>query len=342
MRITTGIVLIVFCISATLPVAAQTVEELRQQLEAQRALNEQLRQRLEEMEKSDSGSESAALLPFDSSCAPLAEPEIPEATTAIQEALVAKGVVLLPPGTSRLAPGLSWIHSGTEANSTRSDDYIASLSAMAGLSWGMVTASIPYVHRDTEIDSNSGVGDMSMFISTELMQLTEQGTSLVGTVGYQEQNGKDPFAQVPIGSGFRVLSVSFSVTQRIDPVVLYGDIFYAYPLPRDVAAENLYGEPAFVGRITPGHVYGVGLGASLAVTPDITFDVGLSVSYVGSTEISPEGSESFHLPRATIASFKFGSGFIVSKNLSLLLSASVGASTDAPDFSFSASFPYRF
>jgi hypothetical protein len=335
--------LLALCASLALPAAAQTVEELRQQLEAQRAINEALRERVQELERQLSGAEQPKLRPLEPGRAVIAEPETPEAATAIQEALVARGLVLLPAGSFRVSPGFSWTHSGSEANRTRSDTYAASLALQAGLPWGlMFSASIPYVYRDTVFGSNSGFGDLSLGLSKKLNDQTDGVPSFVASLGYQERTGEDPFARIPIGSGFRALSARLSAIQRLDPVAIYGNVSYTHPFGRDITATNILGEQNFVGRINPGRSFGLGFGASLAATPDVTLDGGVSMFFVRGTEVDSAAAGSFRLPRATIAFLTLGSGFIISRDLALLIQAGAGATKDSPDFFLSVSLPYRF
>jgi hypothetical protein len=337
------IALIAACAGVALPAAAQTVDELRQELDAQRAINAQLRQRLEQLERQLSGAEPPALRPLEPGRAVAAEPETPEGATAIQEALVARGLVLLPRGSFRLAPGLSWLHSGSDALRSRSDTYSASLALQAGLPWGMMfSANAPYVHRDTALGSNSGPGDFSFALSKKLTEDTERLPSFVATLNYRERTGKDPFARIPIGFGFRGLGARLSALKRLDPVALYGEVSVFHVFGRDVSADNLLGEARFAGRISPGNNYGFSLGASLAATPDITFDAGLSMAFVRPTEVNSAAFGTYRLPKATVGFFTLGSGFILGRNLSLLLSVAAGVTNDSPDFMLSVSLPYRF
>lgn len=329
--------------AAPVPVSAQTADELRQQLEAQKAINEQLRKRLQELERELSGAPAApALRPLERGV-PAAEPESTESTTAIEEALVAKGLVLLPPGSFRLSPGISWEHSGADAVHTRSDTYTGSLSLQAGLPLGMMlSGAVPYVHRDTSIGSNSGMGDVSLALSKKLNNESDRLPSFVASLGYTHDNGKDPFRPVPIGSGFRSLSASLSALKRIDPLALYGGLSYAHAYAKDVSEDNLFGVSHFTGRIVPGAMWSYRLGTSLAATPDVTLDASLSGAFVRKTDVRRSTGESLKLPRSTIAVINLGAGFILSRQVSLLLSAGAGATQDAPDFIFSATLAYRF
>jgi hypothetical protein len=329
------------------PAIAQSEDELRQQLGAQKALNEQLRKRVEELERRLSGAPPAPALQALEQRPALVEAETEtettETTTAIEEALVAKGLVLLPPGSFRLAPGFGWTHSGSSAIHTRSDTYTGSLSVQAGLPLGMMlSAYAPYVHRNTSIGSNSGIGDVSLGLSKKLNNESDRLPAFIASLNYFNDNGADSFKPVPIGSGFRAANVSLSALKRMEPVALYGGLAYTHAFARDVNADNLLGESTFHGRIDPGDAWSYRFGVSLAATPEITLDASLSGAFIRGTDVRSDAAGSFTLPKSTIVMVNLGAGFILARNLSLLISASAGATDNSPDFIFSASLPYRF
>jgi len=332
-----------FAAALAAPATAQTEGELRQQLEAQKALNEQLRKRVDDLERQLSGAPPLpALRPVERSSAGT-EPESAQSATAIEEALVDKGLLLLPAGTFRLAPGISWVHTGADATRTRSDTYAGSLSIQVGLPQGMMlSASVPYAHRDTSIGSNSGVGDFSFGFSKKLNNETERFPALVAGFSYSHDNGKDPFKPVSIGSGFRYLGVSLLALKRIEPVALYGVLAYSHGHSKSVSAENLFGESRFNGRIAPGAAWNYRLGTSLAATPEISLDASVSGAFVRGDEVRSDAGGVVKQPKSTIAFINLGAGFVLTRQLSLLVSASAGATKDSPDLIFSTTLAYRF
>jgi hypothetical protein len=334
-----------FALAAALaaPAAAQTEAELRQQLEAQKALNEQLRKRVDDLERQLAGAPPVRALRPVERPSTATEPESAQSATAIEEALVDKGLLLLPSGTFRLSPGISWVHTGSAATGSRSDTYAGSLSVQVGLPRGMMlSASAPYVHRDTSIGSNSGVGDFSLGLSKKLNNETERFPALVASLSYSHDNGKDPFKPVSIGAGFRYLNASLLALKRVDPVALYGTLSYSHGYSRTVNADNLFGESRFNGRVAPGAAWNYRLGASLAATPEISLDASVSGAFVDGVAVRSDATGNAKLPRSTIAFINLGAGFILTKQLSLLISASAGATKDSPDFIFSTSLAYRF
>jgi len=322
---------------------AQTEQELLQQLEAQKALNAQLRQRVAALERQLAGSAPVpALRPLETPPAST-ETETAQAATAIEEALLSKGLVLLPPGSYRGTPRLTWVHTGSDRYRARSDSYTGSLSGQVGLPYGMMlSAYLPYSYRDTSSGSNDGVGDFSLELAKKLNNETDGLPSFVASLSYSHDNGDDPFGPVPIGYGFRSLGASLSALKRIEPVALYGSAGYVHSFSKHVSADDLLGESRFSGRIYPGDAWIYRLGASLSATPEITLDASLSGAFIEGTRVHSERFGNYSLSRATVASFNLGAAVILTRDLALLLSASAGVTDDSPDFIFSIALPYRF
>lgn len=324
--------------------ATNEIEVLRRQLAAQKAINEQLRQRVQVLEKrlSATGPAGGAVTALDVGAAkPSVEPETKKATTAIEEALVSKGLVLIPFGQFRFVPNVSWAHSGKQ--SRHMDSFMTGLGFDAGLPWGMMASvNVPYVWRDYYYGSNDGIGDISLTLRKKLTNETAAMPSLVASATYIHDTGADPFSFVPVGSGFRSLKGSLAAYKRFDPLVFNGDIFYQHAFGDTVTLRDSAGRPVFRGRIAPGDDYGFDAGVSLAATPAISLDAGLSFAFYDSTRYEPTGARAFDGSRATAGYMTLGSGFLLSNRLFLSLDAAAGVTDDASDFVFSMAMPYRF
>lgn len=323
--------------------AAAEANVLRQQLAAQQAINQQLRQRINQLElrlaaqRPDDGPLLAGL---DAGAArPPPEPESDSGNTALEQALVSKGMVLLPVGTYRLTPGFTWALDGSGNN--RRDGYFYGVGLEAGMPWGMAASlSVPYVHRDYPAGSNRGLGDVTVGLGRKLTNESLGLPSLVLRLDYTHNNGKDAFTAVPVGDGFRKIDLSLSAVKRIQPLAMYASLSYGHAWP--TTTSYLSGGIWQSGRIEPADRYGLGLGVSLAATPDISLDAGLNVDFRGGTRIVPATEAAYRLTDTTVGYLNLGANFILHRNLSLSLSASVGVTDDADDFLFSMSLPYRF
>lgn len=304
------------------------IATLRQQLAAQKAINEQLRARVETLERQLAAARpsESIVLGLDAD-APKPPVESDSANTAIEEALVSKGLVLLPVGDVRLTPRLTWSHDGS--GDERYQSIISALSLEVGLPGGLATAlHLPYVWRDYPEGRNDGAGDLALSLSKKLTRETERWPSFVLRLDYTQDSGGDAFEPVPIGNGVQSLGVTLSAVKRIEPLALYGHLSYTQ------AWSDSF--------IEPGDLYGVGFGVSLAATPEISLDAGLSFDFIAGDDFERPDADAYRTDFATAGYLELGADFVLYKDLFLTLSAAVGVTEDANDFIFSVALPYRF
>ena len=308
-------------------------ETLRKQLAAQQAINQQLKQRVEALEReiaANRKSEGPLIVGLDASAPPARE--IPQSSdapiSAIEEALGEKGLVLLPTGMYRLTPSVSWAHGGRGIN--RVDSYAMGLSIEAGLPMGMsVALRQSYAWIDTEFESRSGRGNTSVSLAKKLNNETDSMPSFVARLGYAHDNG-----DTDITDGFKAYSAGISAVKRADPLVFYGGASYVYRPSEFRVSQN---DTSI--RVELGETYGLNMGVSLAATPDVSLDAGLSFAFTKNVKVDGAPIAG---TRSTAGYIDLGTGIRLTRNLFLSLSAAAGVTDDAADFIFSVSLPYRF
>ena len=247
--------------------------------------------------------------------------------------------MLLPTGSFRITPSLSWARNGSGDNSDETT--VLGVALEAGLPWGMsASMRLPYIKKDFEISSNRGVGDLTLSLAKRLNNETDSTPSFVVRGSYTHDSGDDPYLFPNIGSGFRSYSLALSGVKRFDPLVIYGDVSYSHAFAKSATRRTKSGVviPEFSGKITPGDTIGVGLGVSLAATPDISLDVGVSLDRSEKTKFE----SGFKSSSSKEGYINLGAGIVLTKNLFLSLSASAGITDDATDAIFSVALPYRF
>ena len=329
-------VLILFgiIIFAAVPVHAQDLEELRQQLDAQIQMNELLRQRIRSLEKQLSEKheeDSFEKLPKEPSPISDTVSSDEEESRALERALVRQGLSILSSGTWELTPGIIWAHSGSDAVKSTRDDYIAALDVRVGLPWvTMLGIGMPYyIKSKQEAGDDSGFGDLSLRVWKQFMAQGDTNPSLVGSLNYIAPTGEDSDIPGALGSDFHRLGVQLNASKSIDPMVLYGDLFYNY-----VFSERINGI-----KIQPGSYIGARGGISLAITPETTGNIGMSISFVDEIEedgIKIDGSEQ------TVGFLELGAGFLINRWLFFSLFADIGITDDSPDIVLGISLPTRF
>jgi hypothetical protein len=327
--------LIIWSVSVTSQ--AQSIEDLQQQLEAQKQINELLKQRIRSLEQQLSASRSKVAEVSSSNS--LEEPETlperqagdPEERRALERALVRRGLSILPSGQWEITPGLAWVHSGSDRLRSRRDDYLATLEARVGLPGEMMFGiGVPYfLKADREYGDNRGFGDLSFRVWKQLLAQDDATPSLVGSLAYRAPTGEDSDDLVPLGSEFHRLGLNVNASKSIDPLVLYGGLAYAYSFSETIAGRDY----------RPGDSISIRGGTSLAISPAITGNLGLSLAFVDEAELDGnqlEGSEQ------TIGLLEIGMGFTLSKRYFLTLTSDIGITDDAPDFALGLALPTRF
>lgn len=319
------------------PAYAETVDELKQQLEAQKKINELLKQRIRILEaetKEQQGVATKAAAPSlmaDTETKPEIQAGDPEEDRALERALVRQGLSILPSGRWELTPGIVWAHTGSDATRSRSDDYIATLDARVGLPWNtMLGIGVPYyIEADREIGENSGFGDLSLSVWKQFLAQSDKYPSLVGSLSYNAPTGEDAAGPIPLGSDFHSFRFNLNTSKSIDPLVLYGDLFYSYTFSEDF--DDI--------KIQPSDAIGIRGGASLAITPDITGNLGLRISFLD--ELESDG-EKVQGTDQTIGFLEVGMGYLLNRRSFLSFSADIGITDDSPDLILGISIPTRF
>lgn len=325
---------------------AQTENELQRQLEAQQQINAQLRQRIITLEETvrrletendttngDAGTQSASRQEPRVVLPPPADETLDESDLgALEQALVQRGSSVLPAGTAQIIPAASWIHSGSSALGSESNSYATTLSARLGLRGSaMLSASVPYVtHAENGNDENSGIGDVSIVITKQLVAESQNNPSLLASIGYIAPTGEDAFENtVPIGSGFHSVQGRLSSVKSVDPVAFFGDFSYSHTFSRTIEGS----------KFQPGAVFGVGAGLTLAATPEIALNTTINFDFV--SKFKADGVVIAGSDR-TIGTLGVGAGFLLSRSAYLSVSGQFGVTDDAPDLAVGIALPMRF
>jgi hypothetical protein len=316
---------------AALPAGAETIDELKAQLEAQKQINALQRQRIETLEAGLAGREIAP-----PARAEVAAPEIaaddPEADRALERALQRRGIAVLAPYITDAAPSLFWSHTGSDASISTDDIYVAGLDARIGLPGGwMLGAGVPILYRDIDdIGNNKGVGDVSATVWKSLFTQQAGRPSLVGSLRYAAPTGDDiGDDNVPLGTGFHRATARFSTVKTVDPIAFFGDLFYTHYIDDTVSGVD----------VDRSDTIGFGLGANLAVTPDVSLGAGLDFAFEDEVELN--GTDVRGSSR-TLGQVELTAGILLSRNVFLNLTGAFGITDDSPDVTLGISLPIRF
>ena len=359
-------------LSAQAASEAAMVEEMRQRLEERDMLIDNLLRRVEELERrlDPAASRPPASPPTEPTPAPpaaeappteAAQPapgqfEVDEEAIdrALEQALVRTGALLLPPGTVEIEPSLSYIRRESSTpvfflpgggapgqiaeNVVRNNDLQAAATLRVGLPYAsQIDLFLPYSYEEVSTatrvggagrgeDSTdiSGFGDLVITFTKALMRERDWRPDLFARIRWGTDTGEtdDGFN---LGSGTNEIGGSVTAVKRQDPLVFVGTLSYNAALEDD--------------SVDLGDEIGLTLGTILAASPDTSLRFFLDQRFVGEAEFA--GNE---LPGSdqVAASLFIGASSIIGRRLLLDVSAGIGLTDDAPDYSITVSLPIRF
>ena len=235
-------------------------------------------------------------------------------------------------------------------------------------------AKVPYVYRsDTSVGreflagtatnstvfdaSGKGLGDVEL---TGRYQLNNGGLDkpyYVGSLRLKTRTGTDPFeimtaktvvgfrndgiqTELPTGSGFYALQPALTVLYPSDPAVFFGTVSYLHTFSRSNVTRNTDVGPEFLGRVSPGGIWGFNFGMGLGLNDKSSFSIGYDHASVGRTRIN--GQASADAVRVQLGTLLLGYSYRLSSKRTLNVSLGAGLTRDTPDVTLTVRIPTTF
>jgi hypothetical protein len=275
------------------------------------------------------------------------------AERALEQALVLTGALLLPVGQGDIQPSLAYIRSEVDAptvistpagqviasNRIRSDTFSSALFMRFGLPFdSQLEAGIPYryVHQEvvTEVglrphttiaSHGSGFGDVVFSFAKGLLHERSWWPDVIGRLSWDTATGKSFDGNVSLGGGFHEFQAALTMTKRQDPLVFTGTASYGITLEED--------------GIKPGDQFGLSLAVLLASSPETSLRVGINQTFVDELKV---GDQTVSGSDQVIGTLNLGASSIVGRGKFLDITAGIGLTDGAPDYSIGASLSLRF
>jgi hypothetical protein len=275
------------------------------------------------------------------------------AERALERALVVTGALLLPVGQADIQASLAYIRSEQDApgvflapegqliasQQVRRDTFSSALFLRFGLPFeSQLEVGIPYRYVDQEVvtavgfgaraeteSHGSGFGDVSLGLAKGLLHERRWWPDLIGRVTWDTDSGKRSDGNVALGGGFNELQGSLTMTKRQDPLVFLGSASYATTFEED--------------DVKPGDALGFSVGALLAASPETSLRVILNQTFVNELQI---GDRTISGSDQVIGTLSLGASSVIGRGKFLDITAGVGLTDAAPDYSIGASLSIRF
>jgi hypothetical protein len=284
------------------------------------------------------------------------------AERALERTLVRTGVLLLPSGVMEVEPSLAYTRSELGVNNliiledipfilednipfiatddVRRDIFDAEVAFRFGLPFdSQLDIAIPYrrveesnvtnipgLYRSMDSRSASGFGDIRLGLAKTLVREERWWPDLVGRVVWDTDTGSTSDAVgVALGDGFNSLGVSLNAVKRQDPLAFVGGLSYRTTFERD--------------DIEPGDQFGLSLGAVLAASPETSMRFVFTQTVVDETEHNGRDVIGSDLVQGILT---LGTSTIVGRATLLDVSADIGVTDEAQDYSLRLSLSKRF
>jgi len=274
------------------------------------------------------------------------------AERALERSLAREGAFLLPSGILEIEPSFtyarqedstpSFVASGggilaaeTERNA---NNLTADLALRLGLPWdSQLEIGLPYRWRGVETvtnvgfaptesssESGAGLGDVRVGLAKTLFREALWRPDMVARVTWDSNSGETSDNGVSLGGGFHEVRGSLTAIKRQDPIAFVGGMSYQHAFEND--------------NVRPGPTVAANFGGFIALSPETSLRLLLSGAYQFETEL--DGSEIDGSDR-TLASLVIGGSTLLARGTLLNLSAGIGLTNDADDFSIMLSLPIR-
>jgi hypothetical protein len=274
------------------------------------------------------------------------------AERALERTLVVTGALLLPFGTADIQFSFAYIRSQENVptfseqgrqlialQEVRGNIFNGNLSLRFGLPFdSQLEVGIPYRHVEQEVITErgfgarakteahgSGFGDIDLGLAKGLLHERGWWPNLIGRVTWDTDSGETSDDGLALGGGFNELQGSLTMTKRQDPLVFIGSVSYGTTFEKD--------------DINPGDQLGFSVGALLAASPETSLNIILNQTFVNELEVGDRALSGSDL---VVGTLNFGASSIIGRGKFLGLTAGMGLTDNAPDYSVGISFAVPF
>ncbi|WP_404379798.1 transporter [Caenispirillum salinarum] len=201
-----------------------------------------------------------------------------------------------------------------------------------------------------------GIGDVEAGVHYQLNDGTEDWPIFIGNLRVKTPTGRGPFdvdrdaetgleTELPTGSGFWTVEPSITALVPADPVVIFGNLGYAYTPSRDVDLlipnPGAVDTPTRIGTVDPGDSIGLSFGVGIGFNERFSISLGYEHDYIFGTETEVNGVTTKG-DDAHSASMLLGGNYRFNDRASVDLRIAAGLTEEAPDTRVTLRVPYRF
>lgn len=337
------------------------------QTDARDALIEELRQRIEVLERrldkparppaapspAMPPSPAPAAKPVPAPSASAAQAREDEGARALERTLVREGGLVLPNGAIEVEPRFQYTYRGSEGlriatngsvaqvvdQDVKRNEYEANVGVRMGLPGSFqAEMRLPYVWlRETRATSSalseseraSGWGDLELGLTKQLLVADRGRLGVLGSLYWKSVTGHHELGRLSPGSGFPQLQGALTAVKRQDPLVFFGTASYSRIFERERSGVD----------VDPGDAVGIKAGTLLAASPETSLRAAIDLSRVGRTHVAGSAVPGTD---GTVGIVELGLSTLLTRRTLLDVNLGIGITPEAPDFRVRLAVPIRF
>lgn len=212
-----------------------------------------------------------------------------------------------------------------------------------------LSARLPLIAKyDSENDLNNySVGDVSGTIRLQPFRYVPGDVTHTYSLTYTAKTGDSPYEidlnkTLSSGSGTHSLTAGVSLSQVLDPVVLFGSSSVRYNLP--IKELNQVRQGYLLRKVDPGIDFSFSMGFSYALSYDVSLSTSFQGSFNTSTTLGLESSATQELREIKTGSqmsgiMNFALGIRMSPKNIINVNVGYGVTEQAPDILIGVSMP---
>lgn len=214
----------------------------------------------------------------------------------------------------------------------------------------------------SDASSNTAdAGDINLGLYYHLPKAASADLDWVASLRVRAPTGRHPFgiklrnadpgndnlvvpSRQPTGNGVWNTTVGLSVMKTLDPVVVFGNVGFGYNFKRSFSDLSSTEGTSTPGDVKLGNTLSFGAGLALALNDRTSISFSYSQLFQRNARLRPEGGPWQRQVGTEVNSATFNSSltYQLSPRLSMVGTASLGLTPDAPDYSIGIKFPYSF
>ncbi|MEO7009764.1 MAG: acetate kinase, partial [Caldimonas sp.] len=146
--------------------------------------------------------------------------------------------------------------------------------------------------------------------------------------------------ELPTGSGFYGVQPAVTMLYPSDPAVFFGTISYLHTFSRSNVQRNTDLGTEFLGKVSPGGIFGFNFGMGLGLNERSSFSIGYDHASVGKTKV--EGQPAAESVRVQLGTLLLRYSYRLSDQRTLNVSLGAGLTRDTPDVTLTVRVPFTF